>query len=270
MNLRRNLPWALAAAALLNFTIAAAPADEGGPPPIILAATPDFAVSPTHLTITGQNFGTSKPVVTLESVPLTVVGFTPTVVTVWLPAGLIPGTYLLELDPNGHGGKSALFDVAIGAIGPKGDRGDPGATGPAGPVGPPGPQGPPGPAGAGGASDVYSVTAPAVSLRILPKQVAALTVPAGQYLITFTSTITNTTSSIIDPTDTIGCSIVNGGSPNTVRLGPDANQAVMALQAVSTFSATATIAVNCSGFVLEFSGRSDNNVLTALKVGAIH
>jgi len=50
----------------------------------------------------------------------------------------------------------------------------------------------------------------------------------------------------------------------------DANQAVMSLQAVATFAAPATIAVNCSGFVLQFSGSSDNNVLTALKVGAIH
>ena len=60
------------------------------------------------------------------------------------------------------------------------------------------------------------------------------------------------------------------GSPNTVRLGPDDNQAVMALQAVATFTAPGTIAVNCSGFTLRFSGQSDNNVLTALKVGAIH
>jgi hypothetical protein len=97
-----------------------------------------------------------------------------------------------------------------------------------------------------------------------------LDVPAGQYWIMFTSTVTNTTADPINPTDTIGCAIVGVGSVNTVRLGPDANQAVMALQTVASFSAPTTITVGCAGFTLQFSGHSDNNVLTALKVGAIH
>jgi hypothetical protein len=109
-----------------------------------------------------------------------------------------------------------------------------------------------------------------VGLRILPQAVAALALPAGQYWIVFTSTITNTTQDILDPTDTVACGIVGLGGPNTVRLGPDANQAVMSLQAVTTLSAPSTINVNCQGFTLRFSGVSDNNVLTALKVGAIH
>jgi hypothetical protein len=143
----------------------------------------------------------------------------------------------------------------------------PGAQGPPGPQGPQGPQGLP---GTGGSSDVYSVTAPAVSLRILPKTVATLNVPAGQYWIVFTSSVMNTSNSLLNPTDTIGCSIVNLGPPNTVRLTQDANQAIMALQAVATFAAPATITVNCSGVVIDFSGQSSNNVLTALKVSAIH
>src|SRR5258708_14137277 len=84
----------------------------------------------------------------------------------------------------------------------------------------------------------------------------------------FTSTLTNTNSDLLNPTNTIACSFVGLGSPNSVRLGPDANQAFMALQSVSTLTAPTTIAVNCSGFTLQFSGRSDNNVLTVLKVGA--
>ena len=99
---------------------------------------------------------------------------------------------------------------------------------------------------------------------------ATLDVPAGDYWITFTSTVTNTTGDILNPTDTIACAIGGVGSPNTVRLGPEANQAVMALQGVASFGAPATIDVRCQGFVIQFSGRSDNNVLTALKVGAIH
>jgi len=100
--------------------------------------------------------------------------------------------------------------------------------------------------------------------------VATLDVPAGQYWITFTSTVTNTTADLISPTDTIGCAIAGVGSLNTVRLRPDDNQAVMALQAVANFTAPTTIRVRCAGAFANFSGHSDNNVLTALKVGTIH
>ena len=267
---RRNWAKMLAAVALLHLGVIVLFADEEDHKPVIIAAMPDASVNPTQLTITGQNLGNSKPLVTLDSFPLLVTGFTSTIVTVWLPKGLKPGSYLLTLEPDGHSERPAEFDVALGAMGPKGDKGDTGASGPAGPLGPPGAQGPPGPPGTGGSSDVYSITVQSVGLRILPQQVAALTVPAGQYWITFTSTLTNTTSDPVNPTDSIACSVVGLGSPNTVRLGPDANQAVMALQSVATFAAPATIAVNCAGFTLRFSGRSDNNVLTALKVGAIH
>jgi hypothetical protein len=264
---------ALAAAALLNLAMAATVPSDDEQKPAIISAIPDSAVNPTQLTIAGQNLGRSKPLVNLDSIPLAVVGFTATAVTALLPPGLGPGSYLLTLEPNGHTDAIARFDVAIGAVGPKGDQGAPGPMGPAGsagppgPLGPPGPQGPPGPVGS---SDVYSVTAPVTFLRILPKPVATLTVPAGQYWITFTSTLTNTTTDLLNPTDTIACAFVSLGAPNAVRLGPDENQAVMALQAVATFAAPTTIQVNCSGFTLFFSGQSDNNVLTALKVGAIH
>jgi hypothetical protein len=270
---RRYLIHATAAAALFHLAMSVGLADEeGGAKPVILAAIPDAPANPGQLTITGQNLGTSKPVVNLDSVPLTVVAFTPTVVTVLLQSGLRPGSYLLTLEPNGHSEKTAEFEAVIGSIGGSiGPKGDPGVQGPPGPVGPPGPQGPPGTPGTGGSSDLYSVTAPSASLRILPRQVAALTVPAGQYWITFTSTLTDTSSNdLSNPTHTIGCSIVNLGSPNTVQLGPDVNQSVMMLQGVATFASSTTITVNCSGFTLLFSGRSDNNVLTALKVGAIH
>jgi hypothetical protein len=260
----------LTAAALIQAAITAAPVDDQESAPKIFAAIPDSAVSPTQLTIVGRSLGTSRPIVTLDSIPLAISGFTPTVVTVLLPAGMRPGSYLLMLEPNGHSARIAQFDVAIGAAGPKGDKGDPGARGPAGPTGPAGPPGPPGPQGTGGASDVYSVTAPSTSLRILPKQVAALTLPAGQYWIMFTSTLTNTTSDLLNPTDSIACAFANLGSQNIVRLGPDANQTVMTLQAVAAVTAPATIAVNCSGSTIRFSGQSDNNVLTAIKVGAIH
>jgi hypothetical protein len=260
----------LAVAALLHAAMSAALAGNDDLAPVINAAVPDFGANPTQLTIKGENLGSLKPFVSLDALPLVVSSYTSTVVTAWLPAGLLPGSYLLTLQRSGNDPKSALFDVAIGVMGLKGDKGDLGPQGPPGPAGTQGPQGPAGTPGAGGASEVYSVTAPTAFLRILPRSVATLTVPAGQYWLTFTSTLTNTTSDPVNPTDTIACGFLNLGSSNSVRLGQDTNQGVMTLQTVATLAAPSTIAVNCSGFTLLFSGRSDNNVLTAIKVGAIH
>jgi hypothetical protein len=86
----------------------------------------------------------------------------------------------------------------------------------------------------------------------------------------FTSSVTNTTSDLLNPTDSIGCGIAGIGALSVVRLGPDSNQVVMAVQGVASFSAPATITVQCAGFTLRFSGQSDNNVLTAIRVGTIH
>lgn len=257
---------AIACSVLLCFACLCAAEDDNQAS--IASAIPDSSANPSQLTIHGRNFGSVRPNVTLEGIPLSVLTFSPTLVTALLPSGLKPGTYFLVLEPDGRKEKRAEFDAAIGAMGPKGD---PGAPGPAGPQGVPGQQGPPGPPGTGaGGADVYSVTGPAVGLRILPKAVATLTVPAGKYWITFTSTLTNTTADLLNPIDTIGCGISGLGSPNTVRLAPDANQAVMSLQSVAAFAAPTTITVNCQGFTLQFSGQSENNVLTALAVGAIH
>jgi len=164
----------------------------------------------------------------------------------------------------------------VGAQGPQGTQGPPGPQGPQGSPGPQGPQGSPGPQGPPGipgsdSSDVYSTTGPGVTLRILSKEVATLDVPAGQYWIMFTSSVTNTsTNDIVNPTELIGCGIVGVSALSLVRLGLDANQAVMTVQAVANFSAPTTITVTCAGSTILFSGRSDNNVLTALRVGAIH
>jgi hypothetical protein len=264
MNLQRRWTNLLATTVLVALAIASTAGAEDPHAPVIESVVPDVPANPAQLIITGQNLGALRPLVTLDSMTLTVIGFAPTVVTALLPAGLRPGTYRLTVDPDGRGEKLAWFDVAIGTMGPKGDKGAIGPAGPTGPAGPQGPQGPPGAQGSGGASAVYSVTGPPVSLRILAKPVATLTVPAGQYWIVFTSTITNSTSDLTSPTNTIGCSLM--GSQNTLRLGADANQGVMALQAVATFTAPTTIVVNCGGGTLLFSGQSANNVLTALKV----
>ena len=56
---------------------------------------------------------------------------------------------------------------------------------------------------------------------------------------------------------------------NSLRLGPDANQGTIALQATASFAAPAAVTVRCQGFTLRFSGQADNSVLSALKVGNI-
>ncbi len=198
MNSRTLCRCAFALVLVLQLGLTQVLADDDQHEPLIKAALPDSSASPTQLNITGENFGTLKPVVTLDSMPLTVASFSATSVTALLPAGLTPGSYLLTLQQNGRESRTATFDVALGAIGPKGDKGDPGAPGPVGPsgpmgpvgpqgpmglvgsvgppgpmgpagsVGPQGPQGPPGTPGSG-SSDVYSFTGPSVGLRILPQ-----------------------------------------------------------------------------------------------------
>ena len=98
--------------------------------------------------IHGVGFGIDVPLVTLEGAPLTVLGNTPTEVLAALPAGTVPGTYLLKMLQTGpmgpFGGREVVtFYAAIGAEGPAGPQGVPG---PAGPQGADGPIGPPGPA----------------------------------------------------------------------------------------------------------------------------
>jgi hypothetical protein len=247
MPARRLWGRALVASVLLSATISLAFADDSDSKAVIFSATPDTSVTPAKLTIAGKNFGNARPSVRLDGQPLSVSSFTSTAVTADLPAGLDPGSYLLTLDPSGQHEKKAEFDVALAASAPS------------------------------GSSDVYSVTAPALALRLFGQPVATLALPAGSYWITFTSNLTNTTQPdplIPDPTDTIGCSLT--GSPTSVvRLGTDANQGIMSLQAVATLNAPATIAASCAGSVVRLigpgdSGRTDNNVLTALKVGTIH
>ena len=292
----RDLRIALAFVASVASTFAIQSVDAAKP--IILSSS----TTATELTINGSDLAPGVASVLLGSYgPLTVNSQSTTQLVVTLPGGLTPGDYALSVKiGKGRGNGDRADDgnvdenvVTIGAVGPIGPQGPigpmgvpgpAGATGPQGPVGPvgapgsvgapgpqglPGPQGPPGPPGSG-ASDLYSITGPSVGLRILSREVAALDVPAGQYWIMFTSTVTNTTSDILNPTDTIGCAIAGVGSLNLVRLGPDANQSVMALQAVASFGAPTTISVRCAGSTLSFSGQSDNNVLTALRVGAIH
>jgi hypothetical protein len=123
-----------------------------GPPahaaslPIIRAATVDYHLN--NLTVSGSNFGAPSKLM-LGGVSLTVQSATASTIIAQLPspaAGLIPGTYFLEVDFTNA--LPAVFAVTLGAVGPIGPIGPPGSQGPQGSIGPQGPVGPQGPAGA--------------------------------------------------------------------------------------------------------------------------
>ena len=102
MRSRYNVLIALVGAIL--FIVSAEPcAGEDEQKPVILSALPDSSVSPAQLIISGRNFGSSKPRVTLDSIPLEVVTFTSTIVAALLPPQFRPGSYLLVLERSGHG-----------------------------------------------------------------------------------------------------------------------------------------------------------------------
>lgn len=109
-----------------------------------------------EITITGVNFGTGLPIVTLEGVALSVITSTPTqIVAVW-PSGVEPGTYLLEVSRGSGVNQNDEMDITVGSAGepgpagPPGPQGETGATGAQGTAGPTGPQGETGPAGPAG------------------------------------------------------------------------------------------------------------------------
>jgi hypothetical protein len=253
--------------------------------PLIIGAVPDFGVNPTQLTISGSNFGTTQPLVSLDGLPLTVMSFTDTVVVVSLPASLAPGSYQLALTANNKANQpfTAEFNATLGAVGPKGDKGDRGLTGaqgiqgPQGPQGPQGsqgpqgltgPQGPQGIQGPAGASDVYVARAVYGQLLNAPgKDVYSLSVPAGNYWIMMTL---NIYVSDQDP-QTVDCLLSTGQHvfqrpPGTDEVGVALAWGFVVLQDVVTFAAPATIGVHCTGFDI-FTG---SGTLIATKVGTFH
>src|SRR6185312_4227451 len=122
--------------------------------PNIVAAVPIYNVSPHQLIITGTGLaGHSQPVVTISSLPATVLSYTDTVVAVQIPTVIasIPGSYVLTLSTgHGEGANQDQLDITLSPSGPGGTAGPQGPAGPAGPQGPVGPQGPAGPQGVPG------------------------------------------------------------------------------------------------------------------------
>jgi Collagen triple helix repeat (20 copies) len=162
----------------------------------------------------------------------------------------------------------------IGPQGPQGPQGIPGPAGPAGPTGPAGatgtqgpqgPTGPTGPQGLAGASDVY-VGRSSLSNGFLDnpgQDIVSINVPAGNYLIHFTSEAFNQNNDI----QTITCALNTGASTEArIDSNTNADHVNLALQDTAAFAGPATITVHCAGF----HEQTSNSVLTALTVGTIH
>ena len=254
---------------------------QGDMKPLIISVVPDFISNPTQLTIAGLNFGETKPIVALDSIPVNVVTFTPTLVTVLIPPNMPPGAYLLKLtstrnsDPN----DAAEFDVTLGAVGPKGDKGDVGPQGPAGPVGPAGspgpvgpqgPQGQQGPPGASGTSHVFQ-SSTGVNGQFVGDlsgpglDILSLSVPAGNYVVLGNVVLVN-----IDPDQQRAVCKFNTGPASTASavLGglQDTLEATLSLQDVTSLPSPGNITLHCQGFKVSFM----NAVITAIKVDAIN
>lgn len=137
-----------AVTALLGLSAASMQA-AGTPSPSIVSVVPVYTANHYQLTISGTGFGASQPVVTISALPVNILSYTDTVVTVDVPSAMsaVPGVYVLKLATGpGNGASQTEVDVTLGASGPEGPAGQPGAPGLNGATGP---QGPPGPAGFG-------------------------------------------------------------------------------------------------------------------------
>lgn len=138
----------------LSLSVAAAAAQS--PQQLAIAsANPDLALG--TVTLSGANFtdrSDPAPRVWINRVPVAIQSATDTQVVVGLPAGLAPGSYLVEMTrTNGNGGASTngprygAITLTIGAVGATGLQGPQGIQGPQGPQGIQGPAGPKGDTG---------------------------------------------------------------------------------------------------------------------------
>jgi hypothetical protein len=154
------------------------------------------------VTISGVNFGSQPPSVTLNDVPLALLSSSPTQIVAALPASVIatPGSYQLVVRKGNSNSQNsanvAILDVAISnygveasadAQGPRGPQGETGSAGPQGPIGLTGPQGevglvgPQGPSGLTGPQGEVGLAGPQGPIGLTgPQGVIGLTGPQGE------------------------------------------------------------------------------------------
>ena len=140
----RVLKAILVLASSLGIASGALATDGRRPALAITEAVPD--VERGEITIRGEGFGDEPCRVILGEAELSVVSATRTEIVALLPAGILSGSYRLEVFEGRGRRRSNHLDVAIVAL-PTGPPGPGGPPGPEGPPGEPGPVGPRGPAG---------------------------------------------------------------------------------------------------------------------------
>jgi hypothetical protein len=283
-NMARPVLVTLTAVSLyLPLTAQNGPANS--PKPEIVAAIPNFTVSPTQITIRGGDFGATRPLVLLESTSLSVILYTPTVITAWLPPSTPPGTYLLTVINTERPGqsRSTNLDVTLGAVGPKGDKGDqgiqgvPGLRGPAGPVGPIGPQGIQGLQGVAGTAslpDVYYALSPFAAGGNITAgvDIYSKSLPAGNYLLTASAEFSWADG---DP-QTLACEFRANGT----KFASGGGRNVKGVTQLFTFHSTlsvpvpTTVTLHCGGFKVDLRGygltQNGMYTMTAIKIGTFH
>lgn len=174
----------------------------------------------------------------------------------------------LNFNQTGPQGPQGLQGTQ-GPQGIQGDQGLPGADGQPGVQGPQGQQGPQGvqgPAGTAGFSDVYQTegSSGGVTGTGVYHDVAALTVPAGSYLITYMGLLWNQ-----DPDFQAASCRLNTGDVWYADLAPGSTKGVIStvsLTNTKSFIGLTTVTVSCSSYKAYIY----DGALTALKVGVIH
>lgn len=152
-----------------------------------------------QMTLSGKNFiGSKAPTVEVAGSVAQLVSYTDTTISVILPPGLGPGSYLLTVTTGPGAIQSGSFWATIGAVGPVGP---PGPSGPKGDTGDTGPQGPPGPPAPtaiisnvksyGAVGDGITDDTAAIQAALTDAAQAARTVffPEGTYKITSSLTV---------------------------------------------------------------------------------
>ena len=163
MNTAKNaallLALVLSCFAVLTSSVSLAQGPPAAQKPLIVSTDANFQTN--QITVTGSNFGTPEPYLTLDGHAATVVTHTPTTVVIDIPSNLAPGAYLLTLK-NMSDDLTGSFAVTLGSVGPQGAQGSQGPQGPHGPQGPQGAQGQQGPRGTGVAFQPFYVNEVAV------------------------------------------------------------------------------------------------------------
>src|SRR5260370_41794098 len=95
MSAKFNIPRALTLMIFCSTTVLFADDDEKTTLTTIESTTVDTAHQ--QITISGRGFGTAKPAVSLDDIPLNLITFTDTAITAFLPSHLNPGSYLLVI-----------------------------------------------------------------------------------------------------------------------------------------------------------------------------